>query len=352
MEKKILNFWKNKRVLVTGHTGFKGAWMSLILSQLKSKVIGYSLKPKKEQKLYKFFNLKKKLYHSTFNDILDRSKLRKVVNKFRPQIVFHFAAQSLVIDSYHRPFETINSNVIGLTNLLEFCNSKYTKSIIIVTSDKCYDNSQNYKYFSENNRLGGKDIYSSSKACAELIANSFRKSFYDNRKIATVRAGNVIGGGDFSKNRIVPDFFKSIYEKKKLIIRNPNYIRPWQHVFDVLNGYMMLAEKIYLNDRKYSEPWNFGPENKNIINVKNLISKFNKCLKKPVKIKLLNKKNYFEEKKIFLNSKKSRQLLNWKNKFNIDQAIENIFDWYIDLKNNNNILQKSETQIGKYFLNI
>ena len=150
-QKIISNFWKNKRVLITGHSGFKGAWMSLILAKLGSKVTGYSLKPNKDQILYKSFNLNKKLYHSTFGDILNRKKLQKIINEFKPEIVFHFAAQSLVINSYNNPYQTIKSNVVGLSNILEFCNHKYIKSIIVVTSDKCYENSSNYKSFSENN---------------------------------------------------------------------------------------------------------------------------------------------------------------------------------------------------------
>lgn len=355
MEKKqkiIKNFWKNKKVLITGHTGFKGAWMSLILAKLGSKIFGYSLKPNKNQVLYKSFNLKKKLYHSTFADILDRKKLKKVIDEFKPEIVFHFAAQPLVIDSYKYPHQTLKSNVIGLSNLLELCNHKYIRSIIIVTSDKCYENSAKYKSFSENNPLGGKDVYSASKACAELVANSFRLSFFEGKKIATVRAGNVIGGGDFSDNRIIPDFFRSVYTNKKLTIRNPSFIRPWQNVFDVLNGYMIVAEKLYFNQKKISQAWNFGPSNKNMVDVRTLVNKFNKCLTDPIKIKFLNTNNYFEEQNIFLNSKKANKILNWQNKHTLNQSVKNICEWYINYKNNKNILQKSEALIEKYFFGI
>ena len=245
---KSLKFWMNKKVLVTGHTGFKGGWLSLWLSHLGADVLGYSLKPNVKKNFFNAVNLSNEI-NSIIGNIKDYNKLKKVINKYRPEIIFHMAAQPLVIDSYEDPRNTYETNVMGTLNILEAIRSdKGTKAFINITTDKCYLNNSSKKDFIESDPLGGHDPYSSSKACSEILTSSFRDSFFKNKNntnIATARAGNVIGGGDWSKNRIIPDILNSIYSSKKINIRNPLSIRPWQHVLEPLYGYMLLAEKLY-----------------------------------------------------------------------------------------------------------
>ncbi|MDC3074225.1 CDP-glucose 4,6-dehydratase [Candidatus Pelagibacter sp.] len=336
------NFFKNKKVFITGHTGFKGIWLVNILNFYKADVYGYSKNDKFKNNFAKLCNLNRK--KSFYGNILDKNKLEKTLRKVSPNIVFHLAAQSIVKESYLKPCDTINTNVIGTMNLLEACRDvKTIKSIIIVTSDKCYENLNKKKSFSENNKLGGDDPYSASKAAAEIITNAYIKSFFNNNRIgiASVRAGNVIGGGDWSENRIIPDCARSIISKKKIYLRNPYSVRPWQHVIDVINGYLILSKKLYMakSKKKYSGSWNFGPNEKMVINVKSLVNKFFKSIK--IKKKLaLNKKNLFKEKKILkLNSSKSFKKLKWKQKINSSKAIELSANWYLNyIKNKKNII--------------
>ena len=239
---QIRNFYKNKRVFISGHTGFKGIWLTSILLSFGAKITGLSLNDNKK-KLFKEYVEYKKV-NSYFGNIENYNFLKKILNKNKPEIIFHLAAQSLVIDGYKFPLKTFRTNILGTLNVLEIGrNISELKSIIIVTSDKCYKNSNKLKSYKETDDLGGIDPYSSSKAATEIVAESYLKSFFYKSEIglATVRAGNVIGGGDWSKNRIVPDCMRSIKNDSKLILRNPNHIRPWQHVLDPLNGYLLLA---------------------------------------------------------------------------------------------------------------
>jgi len=249
--KKLKDFYKNKRVFVTGHTGFKGTWLCLILNYFGANVIGYSLKQTLYDNFdfYKAINLKKKI-KSYYGDILNKNRLLTIIKTNKPQIFFHLAAQSLVIKSYLDPKTTFETNVIGTANVLDVCrDQKYLRSLIIVTSDKCYLNLEQKKSFKEDSPLGGNDPYSCSKAMAERLVKIYFNRVYKKTSIglATVRAGNVIGGGDFSENRIIPDVIKHILNKKKLTLRNPNHYRPWQHVFDLLSGYLNLGIKLSKN---------------------------------------------------------------------------------------------------------
>ena len=325
---ELINFYKNKRIFITGHTGFKGIWLTSVLLSFGAKITGLSLNDKKK----KLFNeyVKNKEIKSYFGNVENYSFLKDVIKKSRPQIIFHLAAQSLVIDSYKEPLKTFKTNAFGTLNLLEIVrNILEIKSVIIVTSDKCYKNYGKIKFYKETDALGGVDPYSSSKAAAEIFADSYLKSFFLKSKIglATTRAGNVIGGGDWSKNRIVPDCIRSIYKKKKIIIRNPNHIRPWQHVLDPINGYLLLAMKIFFNYKKYSGSWNFGPSYKQVRSVKSIANLIIKKSKKKIKIKVLKNKNY-ESYCIQLNSSKSKKQLNWKPKYNFEDSINLTYDWY------------------------
>lgn len=265
-------FWKNKRVLLTGHSGFKGAWLGLWLERLGAIVTGVSLPPDTRPNLFELSKLEQKL-HSHFCDIRDYDNFRKIVQKSDPEIIFHLAAQPLVLASYESPLDTFSTNVMGTTNLLEISRAlPNVKAIVVVTTDKVYKNTENGLLFKEDDPLGGLDPYSSSKAAVEMVVSSYRHSFFQSRniKVSTARAGNVIGGGDWSKNRILPDAISAWKNGDVLLVRNPNAVRPWQHVLEPIFGYLMLAQKSF--DNKFAgEAFNFGPNPDGAVPVYDLI---------------------------------------------------------------------------------
>ena len=261
------SFWKNKKVLITGHTGFKGSWMTLILSNLGAKVYGYALNPISNPNFFDGLKLTKFLQKDIRANIQDLKRLKKTINAIKPSIVFHMAAQSSVLVSYKNPNDTVTTNILGTTNLLESIKDcKSIKSAIIVTTDKVYLNLEKKKKFKEIDHLGGYDVYSGSKASCEVITHSYINSFFKNShcKIATVRSGNCIGGGDWTKDRIIKDCAESLIFNKQMIIRSPKASRPWQHVLEPFFGYLTLAKKLYIN-KKFAGSWNFGPNLKNNI---------------------------------------------------------------------------------------
>ena len=274
-----LKFFKGKKIFITGHTGFKGSWLTYILYLSGAKLVGYSLRPKNRFDNFYLLKLDKKI-KNYYGDIRNKKVIESKIKKFNPDILFHLAAQPLVKESYKNPEFTFSTNVIGTLNVLEIIKEvKSVKSAIIVTSDKCYKNYEKISGYSEDDELGGEDPYSASKAAAENIFFSYQKSFFNNKNkigLVSVRAGNVIGGGDWSEDRIIPDLIKSIIYRKKFIIRSPKSTRPWQHIFDLINGYLILSKRIYGNN-KLNGSWNFGP-NKNHITVKQVISKLIKKL--------------------------------------------------------------------------
>ena len=341
------SFWKNKRVLITGHNGFKGAWLTIWLLTLGSKVWGFSLSPQSSPNLFEeiYKDSKNNDLWSNFeevnNDITKIKKISSYVNLVKPDIIFHMAAQSLVMESYLNPVKTWETNVIGSLNLLESLKSyKKECSIIMVTTDKVYENKEWFYGYRETDLIGGKDPYSSSKAAMELAVSSWRNSFVGykvnqnkNLKIATARAGNVIGGGDWAKDRIIPDIVRSISNNKELIIRNPLSTRPWQHVLDPLHGYILLAEKLY-NSRLDSEEnynmfsaFNFGPSFQSNKNVENLVNEFLKYWKGSYKIS--NDDPYFHEANyLYLMSDKARNILKWENVLDFENSIKMTAIWY------------------------
>ena len=349
---KLNKFWKNKKVFITGHTGFKGSWLSIILNMLGSNIYGYSLKPKKSS-LFNQANCKSFLKKNIYADINNYNLLKKELKKINPQILFHLAAQPLVSDSFKNPIETLKTNIIGTSNILDIIkNIKSLKSVVIITTDKVYKIKKNNKSYSEIDHLGGKDPYSVSKVCAELVTDSFANSFFEKsflkNKVSTARSGNVIGGGDYSKNRLLPDIIKSVNTKKILVIRNPNHIRPWQHVIEPLIGYMKLAEKQSKSKKldNYNS-WNFGPKKENFIKVIYIVNLLKKRFNLNIKIK---KKQKFSETKILkLNSKKSNKKLNWYNKWNLETSLKKVMEWNELFYKNVKAKQICEKQIREYF---
>lgn len=324
------NFWKKKKVFITGHTGFKGTWLSLYLQDLGAKVYGYALKPNTSLSLYKLTK-KENLTKSFYGDLKNIKKLKKVIHSIKPDLVFHLAAQPIVSESYKNPTDTFKTNINGTINIFDIIlNVKSVKAIVNVTSDKCYENLGNKKFFKESDPLGGLDPYSASKACSEIISKSYYNSFIKKLGVglATARAGNIIGGGDWSKDRLIPDIINSINENKKLMIRYPNATRPWQYVLDPLTGYILLAQKLYQDPKKNSGPWNFGPHNNSIKKVNWIVSTMYKNFGVKNLSKVFNKSSPHESANLSLNSSKAKKFLGWKTKFNTNDALKLTANWY------------------------
>jgi CDP-glucose 4,6-dehydratase len=350
----LKKFWKNKRVFLTGHTGFKGSWLCIFLNLLGAEVKGYSLKPEQKLNIFDLANISNLLSSSIIGDIRDYKKLKKSIFAFSPNFIIHMAAQPLVRDSYVNPKYTYEVNALGTVNILNILNELNSiKSALIITTDKVYFNDNKRNYYKENDSLGGFDPYSNSKSCAELAVNSYNHSFFKKKNIyiATARAGNVIGGGDFSKDRIIPDYLRSLSKNKKLLLRSPNSIRPWQHIIDPLYGYLLLLMKLHNKKKFINGSWNFGPDksnNKSVIDVINLINKeFDNSVKIIKKNKVSNK--FYESKVLMLNSEKSQKNLNWEAKYNLKESIKLVAFWHKEFLAKNNILKISQQQIIDYF---
>ena len=347
-----LQVYKNLKIIVTGSTGFKGAWLCFWLNLLDAKVIGMALKPEKGSILFDKLSLSKKI-KQIYLDINNFKKLNQIIKKEKPDIIFHLAAQSLVKDSYIDPHFTISTNAGGSNNILECCRlSKSLKSIVYITSDKCYENVEWIWGYRENDKLGGYDAYSSSKAASENIFSAYLESFLKQKKIgaASARAGNVIGGGDWSKDRIIPDIIRSISSKKKLVIRNPSSTRPWQHVLDPLMGYIILGMKTFRNN-DYSGAWNFGPSNDKVFTVKDVVNQISKNLKiNKNKFLLKNNKtaNFKEARLLKLNCDKANEYLNWKPKLTSTESINLTSDWYKSYFYKKDMFTETQNQIKKY----
>lgn len=326
-------FWLGKRVLITGHTGFKGSWLALWLHSLGAKVFGYALDPPTEPNLFSLAHVGDSV-SSTHGDIRDIAGLRAVAQDAQPQIIFHLAAQSIVRTSYTEPVETYTTNIIGTVNLLEVmrsCND--LRAAVIVTSDKCYENREWLWGYRENEPLGGRDPYSSSKACAELVTSAYHASFFNTKihgsgvGIATARAGNVIGGGDWTKDRLIPDIMRAIIASKPVIIRNPLAIRPWQHVLEPLAGYLLLAERLWDSGKDFSGGWNFGPADQDVRPVHwiadRLIDQWGGRIEYSKEGEQPHEANYLK-----LDSAKARAKLGWNPRWDIDIALDAITSWY------------------------
>ena len=333
--KNFNNIYRGKKVLVTGHTGFKGSWLSIWLRELGAEVIGYSLDPYTEKDNFNLSKLSEKILDIR-GDIRDRKYLREVFEKYQPEIVFHLAAQPLVRLSYDIPVETYETNVMGTINILEeIRNSKSVKVGILITTDKCYENKEQIWGYRENEAFGGYDPYSSSKGACEIAIHSWIKSFFNpkdydkhGKSIASVRAGNVIGGGDWAKDRIVPDCIRALEENKDIEIRSPKSIRPWEHVLEPLSGYLLLGQKMLEEPTKYCEGWNFGPTLDAIVNVWEVASNIVKFYGKGKLKDISNPNDLQEAKLLLLDITKARFELGWKPTLTIEQSIELTVDWY------------------------
>lgn len=348
--------YNKRRVLVTGHTGFKGSWLCILLNKLGADVYGYALEPPTNPSLYTEAKIND-FVTSYIGDIRDYEYLKKVLSTINPEIVIHMAAQPLVRLSYNFPVETYSINVMGTVHLLEACRCiSGIKAIVNVTSDKCYENKEWHWGYRENEPMGGYDPYSNSKGCSELITSSFRNSYFNPKDynnhgvaIASARAGNVIGGGDWAEDRLIPDFFRAIIQKKKVLIRNPKAIRPWQHVLEPLSGYLALAAKLFLEGPKFGEGWNFGPYDFNTKNVEWIIDSICQLWGEGATYKLDEKHHPHEANYLKLDCSKAQNELNWCPKWDIQTVLETIVFWHKAFIKGENIRAITEAQIENYF---
>ena len=327
---KISNFYKNKRILVTGATGFKGAWLCSWLLKLGAKVYGTGNNPNKNKNFFYKIGLDKKIQLKLF-DIRDFKKLNAYIKLKKPSIIFHLAAQPIIYESYIDPLKTFDVNCRGTLNILEITkNSKFIKSLVSITSDKCYENKGWTKGYKESDELGGVDPYSASKASAEIMVRAYRESFFKNKNICGVssaRAGNVIGGGDWSPKRLIPDCVRSLLKGKTILIRNPKFNRPWQFVLEPLKGYLILAKKQFENPKKYSGAWNFGTEAKSITDVRKVVTYMIQFWGSG-DLEIEKKNKFYEQHNLQLNIKKAKKILKWKPSYNVKESIKVTTDWY------------------------
>lgn len=339
----LFDIYKNKKVFISGHTGFKGSWLSLWLNYIGAKVYGYSLQPNTTPNHFEIINLQDKLAQNYFADINDLKKLEEAMIESDPEIIFHLAAQPLVRYSYKNPLETFQTNAMGTFNILNCARKlKNLKAIVIITTDKVYENKEWLWGYREDESLGGYDPYSASKACAEIITNSMRQSFFnvDEFKkshgvlIASARAGNVIGGGDWSQDRLIPDIIKAASENSLAIIRNPKSTRPWQHVLEPLRGYLMLGERLLLEQKEFATSFNFGPNNEGDLSVEDVLklaSLFWDKISYQVQVDL---NTSHEANLLMLDISKARKMLNWTPILNSSLSVEWTIKWYREFYEN------------------
>ncbi len=346
------NTFKNKRVLITGHTGFKGSWMAIWLKELGAEVYGYSLEPYTEKDNFNTTGLSSKIHHK-IGDVRSKEDLQNYFNEVKPDIAFHLAAQPLVIESYTNPHYNFETNLMGTVNFFEAVrNCSSVKVAVNVTTDKCYQNNEWLWGYRENDAMGGDDPYSASKGCSELITNSYIKSFFSKEGTANVasgRAGNVIGGGDWAENRIIPDLIRAYELNQTSTIRNPNSVRPWQFVLEPIFGYMKLAEKLLVEGKTFSGGWNFGPSSYENYSVGDVVNEIKKIIP-TIKVDSPDISNKLHEAGLLkLDITKAVNQLGWKPKLNFEETIKFTIDGYLDEINNlNNIYDCRVKQIGNY----
>jgi len=348
--------YENRKVLITGHTGFKGSWLCILLNKLGADVYGYALDPLTEPSL--FHEAKIDDFITSFiGDIRNLEYLQEVMSKVQPEIVVHMAAQPLVRESYKIPVETYAVNVMGTVHLLEVCrNTQSVKAIVIVTTDKCYDNKEWHWGYRENEPMGGYDPYSNSKGCSELVTSSYRLSYFNPKNyqehkvaLASARAGNVIGGGDWASDRLIPDFIRAISKGEEVKIRSPFAIRPWQHVLEPLTGYLKLAAKLYTEGAKYAEAWNFGPDDRDAKNVEWITNTICELWGKEASFSIDTNPQPHEANYLKLDCSKAKAELNWLPRWDINTTLKSIVNWNKAFLNKEDIRKVCEEQISDYF---
>jgi CDP-glucose 4,6-dehydratase len=347
--------YRNRTVLITGHTGFKGTWLSLWLNHLGSNVIGYALKPPTQPSLFELCNLDT-MVTSVEGDVRDFCYLKSVIQKYKPEIIFHLAAQALVRRSYSDPLETYSTNVMGIVHLLEAVRQiGGVKVIINVTSDKCYENQGWVWGYRENDPMGGHDPYSSSKGCAELITTAYTKSYFDPEhyerhgvSVASVRSGNVIGGGDWAEDRLLPDCMKALLENRSIVIRYPDAVRPWQHVLEPLFGYLLLAQLLYQNGAAFAGPWNFGPEDSSAKPVRWLVEKIVNIWGENAGWEIDPEDHPHEAHTLKLDCSKAKAKLGWYLQWGLETALRLTVDWYKAYRRHEDLLTMTIRQIQQY----
>jgi len=345
-------FFYKKKVFITGHTGFKGSWLAFLLHEIGADVMGFALPPEPPVNHFNLLKLDKKIKHIE-GDVRDSSLLSAAVNDFQPEIIFHLAAQALVRPSYADPAVTFSTNVMGSVNLLEAvrkCNS--VRSLVYITSDKCYENVEWIWGYRENDQLGGHDPYSASKAAAEIIFSSYSRSFFEQQPLlgaASTRAGNVIGGGDWALDRIVPDCIRAIQLDKSIVLRNPGATRPWQHVLEPLSGYMLLATKLYEEPKRWGGSWNFGPSLHEVRTVQNVAQVIVDYLGRGY-IEVIDSQTHMHEARILqLNCDKAHQLLGWYPRWDAQKTLSETALWYKNFISGGNVEEITRAQIHSFF---
>ena len=343
-------YWKNKKVLVTGHTGFKGSWLCHWLVNLGADVTGYALPPTEDQKLFELLNLRNRL-NSINGNLNDREAMQRLVRGSSPDVIFHLAAQSLVLTSFEQPLETLSTNIIGTANLLEVLRS-YNKTcdVIVVTSDKCYQNREGHKQHIETDHLGGVDPYSASKACAEIVTASYRNSFFSGDKslirVASARAGNVIGGGDWALNRLMPDVVRARIAAEPIKVRHPSAIRPWQHVLEPLFGYLLLAERLRTKPA-FAKAWNFGPTVEVTTTVADVLESLRK-LWPDLKLNVTEKPGPHEASILMLDSSQAATELGWHPRWKVETAVAETAAWYQAWQEGHDMSEFTTQQLNNY----
>ena len=348
------SFWKGKRVFVTGHTGFKGSWLSLWLQDMGAIVKGYALEPNTNPNLFTQAKVAQ-IMESEIGDITDLKHITESMIAFNPEVLIHMAAQPLVRLSYQEPVLTYATNVMGTVNVLEAArNCTNLKAIVSVTTDKCYENKEWAWGYRENEAMGGHDPYSSSKGCAELVTAAYRKSFFNginSAYLASARAGNVIGGGDWADDRLIPDIIKAFEKNEPVIVRNPMATRPWQHVLEPLSGYLLLAQHLYEDGSDFAEGWNFGPKDEDCKSVSWILDKMVDKWGKGASWELDKNNNPHEAGYLKLDCSKAATQLNWYPKWNLEDTLESIINWHQNYIAQKNIQEQCLLEIAKYIKN-
>ena len=349
------SFWQGKRVFLTGHTGFKGSWLSLWLQSMGAELTGYALSPPTNPSLFQEANVGEAM-SSVIADIRDQKRLLLEIQKAQPEIIFHLAAQPLVRYSYNYPVETFATNLMGTVHLLEAIrNTNGVKAVVIVTTDKCYENTEQEHSYNENDPMGGFDPYSSSKGCSELAVAAYRRSFFNSKDyhqhgvaIATARAGNVIGGGDWAQDRLIPDILTAFQSGKTVEIRNPNSTRPWQHVLEPLSGYLLLAQRLYDEGPNYAEAWNFGPSNDDTMPVSWIIQEMSNLWEKGGHWKLDGTESPHEAMHLKLDISKARINLRWEPRWRLGHSLKQAVEWHRNWQTGFDAKELCEIQILEY----